>query len=668
MSSSFAPLRSHFLIGPAGSGKSTFATRLVQANPALVVVSTDDIRQDLYGDATIQGLWAEVEQAVIVRVQAAIQSGRPVIYDATNIKRPWRMQLIEKFSSLGATSWLAWYLKTPLETCLYQNTQRDRQVPPQVIRRHFKELETFAPNPAEGFINVVTLGKTVQNQFVILPELPEIQQEIARLSTTIQRANRYAQQTRHGYSRLKDFERLLFLLALVLHHPGAGNLHETHPEQLHHLLGHTEFFLTAEEEIAALLSKLHHPLYADTAALTQDLQWLRENALLTTDVQDLQQPYKKLQQPPFTGEADVRTAHSYGDWEAFERLLTTLRYILYHPLGLEEGGALVALVQGLTKDGLHVHPDSVRRDIGEVLKPYDLLRGRMFKQGYYAGTAIFSREELQNIHAVLYSQAQSLKNPLDQAIYEQYTQKMQQAQIGEAPYPVRAIANRIIVPTSSEDLPSDSLYRNLEQLERYITTGTLLHLSLKQNVGTWPKDRKGLFSAWPLQIVFHNIAWYLGYEHKEDGLFRYGRLDRLFLAQPLPQPRGIDLQRRSLKRIDTLLKGSAFLFLGDDPRQQQLFLNTKTRSTVQVVVELWFTKALSQFIQEGTKRFTQQKLDFNTGNTRFPCRLVATLPIWSIEDIDLQRWILGYGDQVNVIQPQSLAEKIQHIIKSMRAL
>lgn len=43
------------LVGIPGSGKSTYADKLVKDNPEIIVHSSDKLREELYGDSSIQG-------------------------------------------------------------------------------------------------------------------------------------------------------------------------------------------------------------------------------------------------------------------------------------------------------------------------------------------------------------------------------------------------------------------------------------------------------------------------------------------------------------------------------------------------------------------------------------------------------------------------------------
>ena len=68
VASSPAPLRCHLLIGPPASGKTTLAGVLAQLTGA-VVLSTDVVRGELFGDAAVQGPWRDIEALLHQRLR-----------------------------------------------------------------------------------------------------------------------------------------------------------------------------------------------------------------------------------------------------------------------------------------------------------------------------------------------------------------------------------------------------------------------------------------------------------------------------------------------------------------------------------------------------------------------------------------------------------------------
>lgn len=143
------------LIGLPGSGKSSLARQLQQTQPGCRIISTDQIRADLFGDESIQGSWPVIWRQVQQQVQQAvaqIQTGEATlaIYDATNTRRRNRRQVIALARAAGFTQIWAVWLNLPLELCLSRNQQRSRQVPEPVIQRMARQLWSGPPCLREG--------------------------------------------------------------------------------------------------------------------------------------------------------------------------------------------------------------------------------------------------------------------------------------------------------------------------------------------------------------------------------------------------------------------------------------------------------------------------------------------------------------------------------------
>ena len=133
----------HCLIGIPGSGKSTLAEQWMTHDPNLVLICPDEIREQLYSDPVIQGDWDAVKAKAQEKFQGAITAHKSVLYDATNVKRAWRKELILSYPEQNL-SWIAWQLLTPLKVCMERNANRERQVPMDVIIDYAQFLNSGA--------------------------------------------------------------------------------------------------------------------------------------------------------------------------------------------------------------------------------------------------------------------------------------------------------------------------------------------------------------------------------------------------------------------------------------------------------------------------------------------------------------------------------------------
>lgn len=136
------------LIGIPASGKTTYAENYKNQFPDTVILSSDSIREELYGDPNIQGSPNKIFGIMKERMASCLKNGNTVIYDATNVKVRDRESALRKASDMGVCS-EAVYFCTSLKIALKRNEDRDRKVPEHVIRRMYFGLEP--PKIQEGF-------------------------------------------------------------------------------------------------------------------------------------------------------------------------------------------------------------------------------------------------------------------------------------------------------------------------------------------------------------------------------------------------------------------------------------------------------------------------------------------------------------------------------------
>jgi predicted kinase len=373
------PLRCHLLIGPPASGKTTLAAVLAELVGGRVV-STDAIRAELFGDASIQGPWSEVETTFHAWIREAVAEGVPVIIDATHAQRPWRLAITQGLTLPAPVQWIGWWLTTPLKQCLAWDQARVRQVGAEVIKRihgYLPEAE-YIPDPSflkkldrepsqrdgklakqakvfldkkcgsfreEGFAYIAALNPA------LIPDLAVYCSEV--LNKTIDRSIQAGNNRRqnmvllHRYSMLLDQERLLFLIRLLLQFPGVEFYDHAmdHPRVLRGEINQLRQSFcyqpdtplpdpkeaTFARRAAFVLARRHGPCYGDVAAVEGDLEWLWEQGFASafTVEQAIEPgPASELAFSAMDGGAGFPQA---ADRRIFQRQLGLLRYLIQNP-------------------------------------------------------------------------------------------------------------------------------------------------------------------------------------------------------------------------------------------------------------------------------------------------------------------------------------------------
>ena len=232
------------------------------------MLSTDVIRAELFGDAAVQGPWIDIESRLHQRIAQAVADGMPVKVDATHARRPWRLAITQALSLPVPVEWIGWWLYTDLATCLQWNQTRKRLVPEPVIREMAAALAdpAFGPSRSEGFAAIVAVVPTHHRELQ-----PLLRDELARLDQRIRSArNRERRFQLHGYSRLLDLERLLYLLRLLITYPDLSAADPATRAELEAIVSPLPDGDLADQA-AAYLRKLHGACYGDATAIRADL-------------------------------------------------------------------------------------------------------------------------------------------------------------------------------------------------------------------------------------------------------------------------------------------------------------------------------------------------------------------------------------------------------------
>jgi WYL domain len=327
-----------------------------------------------------------------------------------------------------------------------------------------------------------------------------------------------------------------------------------------------------------------------------------------------------------------------------------------------------------TRLNIQLPPDypaipTLRKDLN-TLRKYGILDRQMYRWGYYLGTGAMSIEELKVALNALLSQAKFQGHPQVRLIYESLEKRLRSLNIelqGGLFYPVRQHLNRAIVYTDPEEMIAkgknkDNLYHQITLVEKAISQGQAIEIS--RQASPYNQNHLGIVKIYPLQLIYHDIAWYLLYQYCDNGHFAIGRINRFAnYCKPSDTVRGIAAQQENLKKAYRLIENGWGLKLGDI-EEQRLELAGELEL---IAVTARFYPPVAVFILEGDRRHPSQKIsnaikDKSTGEL-LSVDYTVTLPRRSLDEFLL--WLYRYMDAVQVITPPELVEKHHQAAKRL---
>lgn len=114
-----------------------------------VVVSTDEIREELFGNAAIQKNPKKVFEIAYKRIEENLRKSHKVIFDAMNLTPSERGKVLELAKLWNRGFNICYWSRVDEDIAKERNSKRKRKVPEKVIDRQF--VRFIEPTYDEGW-------------------------------------------------------------------------------------------------------------------------------------------------------------------------------------------------------------------------------------------------------------------------------------------------------------------------------------------------------------------------------------------------------------------------------------------------------------------------------------------------------------------------------------
>lgn len=128
------------MVGLSGSGKSSIAKEIAENNPNTIIVSLDNIHEELTGDYDDQKSNEDVFKVFRKRIREALENNMNVIADATNITMRSRRAIIENVKGIDCHK-IAYLIPKPFDQCKIDNLNRQHPVPEELLDEQLRKFQ-----------------------------------------------------------------------------------------------------------------------------------------------------------------------------------------------------------------------------------------------------------------------------------------------------------------------------------------------------------------------------------------------------------------------------------------------------------------------------------------------------------------------------------------------
>lgn len=153
----------YMVVGIAGSGKSTLYEEQY-AHAGMVYVSSDEIRERVFGDVNDQTHNEKVFEIMKQDTLAALRGHKDVFYDATNLSAKRRIAFLKNLQKFENVRKVCVVNVVPFHVALERNLSRERCVPNEVIFNMMKRFEV--PHKSEGWDEIIVHNEFYQPSFL----------------------------------------------------------------------------------------------------------------------------------------------------------------------------------------------------------------------------------------------------------------------------------------------------------------------------------------------------------------------------------------------------------------------------------------------------------------------------------------------------------------------